>query len=62
MRVLIPIIATMILSSCQTTAPDRIVSDVCGLFPPIRYSASKDTTETTDQVRKFNAKRDAFCK
>lgn len=37
------------------------IAGVCDLLPPITYDAGLDTRETIDQVRRHNAKRNAFC-
>lgn len=51
------------LAACQTTTPtigtDR---EVCLIWTPATYSASKDSAETIAGNRALNAKRDAYCR
>lgn len=63
MKLLIGIIVTMLLSSCVTTGPVEgpVVEGICGLFANITYDGEKDTKQTKEQVKQFNARRDKLC-
>jgi hypothetical protein len=70
MKLLIPLIATMLLlNSCTTTAPAKaaaanvgLAAQVCGIWSPLSYSGKLDSQATKDQIKSQNAKRNAFCK
>lgn len=71
MKRLIPTIVTLslLLSSCISDAPVKaavtdlaLSKSVCGIWSPLTYSGKLDSQATKDQIKKNNAKRDAFCK
>ena len=60
-----------VMASCQTipttgqiaqSIETQTAKKVCKTFPQLSYNSVKDTEITTDQVRRFNAARAAFCK
>lgn len=63
MKLAIITIAIMLSSCSVTTKPvdGRAVEAICGLFVNITYDGKNDTAITKEQVRSFNAKRDALC-
>ena len=50
-----------LLTACQTTSTDATKLALCTVFGPITYS-SRDTPETTLQIRQHNAAYDSYCK
>lgn len=64
----IAIVALLALASCTTAGADRgklqagiQAAAVCGIWSPLSYDGKLDTQLTKDQIRKANAKRNAFC-
>lgn len=59
------ILPAMLLAGCATRSTIPITGTVdaipCDAMPAITYSAKSDTPETKEQVRRFNAVRDAIC-
>ena len=53
--------AVFLALSLSACADPQIVDTSCASFQPIRYSASRDTPETVDQVRQHNAAWKALC-
>lgn len=48
-------------TACQTTRSTGIDKGVCAIWGGITYSASRDTPETVLEVRRNNARRQAYC-
>lgn len=68
MKSLILTIGLSLLVGCSLSTGQRaavaelkISSDICNLFPAITYDGKADTVETKTQVKRFNAKRNAYC-
>jgi hypothetical protein len=52
--------SSLMIQGCSTTRSTG-TSDVCLIWQGITYSAKSDTPETVLQVRRANAKREAYC-
>lgn len=50
-----------LMEGCRTTPSTGIPGEVCLIWRPITYSASRDSPETVDEVRAQNARRQSFC-
>lgn len=57
--ILIPI-AAISLSACQS-APTIMTDAGCVTFPRLTFDRLKDTAETIEQVKAYDARRDAIC-
>jgi hypothetical protein len=70
MKTLILTIVAVSLSACSPTVngrvadfDKRIVGQLCrDVMPHISYDGKLDTQPTKDQIKQYNAGRDAFCK
>jgi len=49
------------MAGCKTTPSTGIPSEVCLIWKPITFSASRDTPETVEEIRAQNARRQVFC-
>jgi len=54
------VLAVLGLSGCETTQT-IVIDSTCEVFWPISYSASQDTPQTVEQVRRHNARYLAVC-
>lgn len=69
MKTVILIIALATLTSCLSVNPgsrgkaiaDRYAAGVCDVLSPITYDGKLDTQPTKDQIKRYNAARNAFC-
>lgn len=53
----------VLLAACQTTRTTATADKaVCAIWSPITYSAANDSEQTIAEVRRQNARRDAYCK
>lgn len=49
------------LLGCTTTPSTGIPNEVCLIWRPVTYSASRDSLETVEEIRAQNARRQSFC-
>jgi len=50
-----------LLAACTTIRTTATTPDVCLIWTPATYSASRDSPETVEGNRALNARRDAYC-
>lgn len=51
-----------LLAGCKTTRTTGTTGDVCLIWTPVTYSATQDSTDTVQEVRDLNARRDSYCR
>lgn len=60
-RPLLLVALCALATACQATRSTEIDKGVCAIWGGITYSGAKDTPETILDIRRSNARREAYC-